>query len=65
MGSIEASDDTNGRTERYWCEGILKHKEKNGNDNGNVHTFAVEEIPWNITVDLYEKHRDLPCTCYK
>ena len=54
-GSIEASNDTNG-TERYWCEGILKHKEKNGNGNGNVHTFAVEGIPWNITVDLYEKY---------
>ena len=54
-GSIEASVDTNG-TERYWCECILKHKEKNGNGNDNVHTFAVEEMSWKIIVDLYEKY---------
>jgi hypothetical protein len=33
-------------------EGVLRHKE----NDGDVHTFAIEEIPWNITVDLYEKY---------
>ena len=49
-GSIEASVDTKG-TESYWCEGVLRHKE-----SGDGHTFEIDEIPWNITVDLYEKY---------
>ena len=35
-----------------WCSGVLKQREY----VGNYYTFAIEEVPWNISIPQYEQY---------